>query len=268
MNESDQFFPDSERVIYATSPLKEVVCEIRFPPILRIDNPAPADFQEEIRRVFPFFEKQAPLPPGMNIPEEIANVISAQHRPVYQFFTEDRDRMVSMTNSTIALTSYRYERWEKFAVDLNGVLEAFVRIYEPAFFTRIGLRYQNLLDATIMGEVKEWHKLLSENVAGELGNPLPGPVQIFEARRVTRFMNPSTGEGVLLQHGIGTVEEQTQPAYIVDIDCYTDAKTGARDATSILSRLNSRARRAFRWCITDKLHDSLGPRQVDDDVTS
>ncbi|MBL8785507.1 MAG: TIGR04255 family protein, partial [Deltaproteobacteria bacterium] len=47
--------PESPRVIYASNPLADVICQVRFPRILRIDNELPADFQDAIRGQFPHF---------------------------------------------------------------------------------------------------------------------------------------------------------------------------------------------------------------------
>ena len=42
-------FSYEDRCIYRRSPLIEVICQLRFPAILRIDAQAPAQFQEAIR---------------------------------------------------------------------------------------------------------------------------------------------------------------------------------------------------------------------------
>lgn len=50
-------FSNDERVIYAKRQLVEVICQLRFPEILKIDVSEPADFQERIRRDYPQYEK-------------------------------------------------------------------------------------------------------------------------------------------------------------------------------------------------------------------
>jgi hypothetical protein len=67
MNAADDLFPDSARVIYGKAPLTGVVCQLRFPPILRIESAPPADFQDRIREQFPLLERrpQSPTPPGI-----------------------------------------------------------------------------------------------------------------------------------------------------------------------------------------------------------
>ena len=59
-------FSNDERVIYAKRQLVEVICQLRFPEILKIDVSEPADFQERIRRDYPQYEKKIEqLPPQM-----------------------------------------------------------------------------------------------------------------------------------------------------------------------------------------------------------
>ena len=42
-------FSNDERVIYAKRQLVEVICQLRFPEILKIEAHEPADFQDAIR---------------------------------------------------------------------------------------------------------------------------------------------------------------------------------------------------------------------------
>ena len=46
-------FSDRPREHYPNSQLREVICQLRFPTILTINNIEPADFQETIREAFP-----------------------------------------------------------------------------------------------------------------------------------------------------------------------------------------------------------------------
>lgn len=55
-------FPETPRVIYAKNPLFEVICQLRFPAILKIDSEIPAGFQEKLRASFPLFREEDLLP--------------------------------------------------------------------------------------------------------------------------------------------------------------------------------------------------------------
>ncbi|MEX2741067.1 TIGR04255 family protein [Rhizobium mongolense] len=264
MADEDEFFPSSPRVVYQHSPLNEVICQVRFPPVLKIDAQPPAEFQERIRGEFPFFDRQVPSPIQGGVPPEIINMIGlgAQQGVQYVFRSESGKRQIMLGNSALAVTSHDYSRWESFAETVEKALLAVQEIYQPSFFQRIGLRYQNLLQPEMLGfGSNDWSSLLSENIVGELRHPQFGGAKVTEAQRLLRIVAENL-DGVLLQHGIGRVQGSQTESYIIDIDCYTDSKTEAKDALSALSRFNVRARRAFRWCISDALHNALGPTDV------
>ena len=104
-------FSNDERVIYAKRQLVEVICQLRFPEILKIDVSEPADFQERIRRDYPQYEKKIEqLPPqmvnGKPVPQGTVNN--------YQFVSAEGQWRVSLTKGFIALSTYGYTRWEDF----------------------------------------------------------------------------------------------------------------------------------------------------------
>ena len=51
-------FPEKQRVIYKKNPLNKVICQFRFPPILRIDSEIPSSFQDSIRSDFPLYQEK------------------------------------------------------------------------------------------------------------------------------------------------------------------------------------------------------------------
>src|SRR5438132_1497631 len=142
-------FPDSPRVIYAKNPLIEVVCQLRFPSILRIDSELPAAFQEKIRGAYPIFRENQITDLKIDLPPEIVQLsggaIPASWRTgkvSYDFISADEQWKVGLTREFIALTTAKYERWEDFKAHLEAPLQAFIELYSPAFFSRIGLRYR------------------------------------------------------------------------------------------------------------------------------
>src|SRR5687768_9490054 len=106
--------PEFDRVIYERNPLVEVVCQLRFPPILRISHQEPAEFQDEIRFQYPLFESIQP-----QVPPEIAKLVQQAGLPLpsdlsYSFKSEDQKWQLSITKDFIALNTSAYERYENF----------------------------------------------------------------------------------------------------------------------------------------------------------
>src|SRR2546425_8627069 len=112
-------FPDSPRVIYRKDPLVQVVCQLRFPPVLRIEAEPPAAFQDRIRKDYPLLrermeeptlEGQAGLPPA--IERLIQATARAKKVLAYDFLSADEQWAVALTREFIAVTTTRYQRWE------------------------------------------------------------------------------------------------------------------------------------------------------------
>src|SRR5690242_19776038 len=62
-------FPVSPRTVFRVNPLVEVVCQLRFPALLRVDVEPPAAFQERIRAEYPVLKDKTTdllgLPPEL-----------------------------------------------------------------------------------------------------------------------------------------------------------------------------------------------------------
>lgn len=257
-------FPASQRVVYDRAPLTQVVCQVRFPQILRIESQPPADFQERIRHIFPLVEKaQVQLPP--ELPPELAQMIGAGAAlsSSYSFQTEDQVWTLNLASSAISITTKHYERWERFCEHMVPALEALIGVYAPSFFQRIGLRYVNIIDREKFGLADvSWSRLLKPSILGELADPSVEAITVDMARNI-RLVSSDDQCALFLQHGLA--KKKSNPniaAYRLDFDFYRDAKTEVNDARATIDGLNSMVGRAFRWCITDVLHDALGPHPI------
>ena len=139
-------FSTEPRVTYRKNQLGEVICQLRFPEILVIGAKPPVEFQEAIRADYPGYSSrmEAPAPKVTGVPGNL----SLQNQPAvvnYQFLSADGAWRVNLTAKFISLATSRYTSWEEFAAKLDKPLAAFIKIYKPAYFERIGLRYVNFI---------------------------------------------------------------------------------------------------------------------------
>lgn len=260
---ADDLFPPSPRVIYEHAPLIRVVCQLRYPSLLRIESRPPDEFQERIRGMFPLFER-TPNPLPVDLPKEIAQLLRLQvSGTAYEFLTEDRSTTVTLTPESLALTTTSYRQWEVFRDHLRTPLAALVDIYKPSFFTRVGLRYQDMIDRNAVGlRGRPWSQLLRREILGELALPnFEGSLEQI-ANRTIRLKLPDGTGSVLMRHGLAQVQGSEEICYMIDFDFFTEQKTEVRNAEATLDHFNGIAGSAFRWCITDTLRDALGPRQL------
>jgi uncharacterized protein (TIGR04255 family) len=262
--------PEYERVIYKKQPTASVICQLRFPPILRIESVLPADFQERVRSVYPVLSERAGGEAALALPPELAKIIPPQIRvgigmgsdsKIYDFSTDDGAWKASLNRGFVSLVSTNYLRWEDFRERLFQILNAFEEIYQPSFYMRVGLRYQDLIQRSRFG-LKDvpWGDLLQAHIAGELAFPDIADRSTVAKREIVIMLDG--GERVLFRHGLHKPEDSEEVCYSIDADFSTNARTEVHNARGNLNNFNRLAGRFFRWCIKDKLHEAMEPTPV------
>jgi len=262
-------FPQSPRVHYARTPLYEVLCQIRFPPLLRIDSEVPAGFQESIRHAFPLFSEEDPvLLPDIpaDVPPEFAALLRATSqatRRIWQFQSEDKQDTVTLTREFLGLATLKYEKWEDFRAQIATSFKALCAAYSPSFCVRIGLRYRNLILRSGLGLAGEpWSALLQPQIAAEYSSPNLVPTIRESVHRVLIALSRAQGM-VNLRHGSASLQgQEAEGGYLIDNDFFTEDKTEVSRVIERLDLFNREAGRLFRWCITQKLHDAMEPHPV------
>lgn len=263
-------FPISPRVIYRQNPLVEVICQIRFPPILRIDTEPPARLQESIRGEYPHYSEASnatiQLPDGT--PPEVARMVqgfgvSRQAGMRHEFVSKDQAWQVTLSRDALALKTTAYQRWEDFRARTETVVRALIAEYKPSFSTRVGLRYVDLVQRSTLGLGEEpWSNLLSPAIAGEFAAPTIA-AKIESAAREVVIRLDDAGSRVRIRHGLALVEPSNEPSFLIDSDYFTDTQTEIANVLTVLDGFNRVAGHLFRWCIQDRLHTALGPQPAE-----
>ena len=251
-------FPPSKRVIYSKNPLVEVICQVRFPAVLRIDSEVPADFQDRVRDRFPIYREEVE---PLDLPKQFSDLIGARlpsSRVIRAFHSEDENWSLTLNRESMSVSTKKYETWEEFKTYLEPPLRALNEVYQPAFYSRVGLRYRDLINrvALGLGDCK-WPALLKSDIAGELvSQDLIGQIN-STSRQILISLTPGPGQ-VLLQHGL--TDEDSGQCYIIDCD-FSTQKTGVEHAFERLDIFNRESGRLFRWCISDRLHNAMAPQE-------
>ncbi len=263
--------PETERVIYRHSPLMQVICQLRFPTILRIGTEPPVDFQERIRHKIPDYEvaQDDLLPESFSqvLPPEMQEFLSGRNvNPRHQFFTKGKAWTVSLARDFVALETNQYSRWEEFREYMRLVLAALVEVYSPAYLTRIGLRYKNVIDRRSLGlDNIAWRELIANFALGELALEETHQRVIEQQGRSLLRLNEEN-DFVRLEYGqvIDKAGDPSNKMYLLDYDFYTSEEIGP-NVQRIVGRLNEYNafnRKLFRWCINDKLHNAMAPESI------
>ena len=260
-------FPEAKRVLYGKNPLDQVICQMRFPPILRIDAEIPADFQERVRKHFPNYSESSEwnieVPAGVRgqiPPEVLRQAVQSSGVKNYAFSSDDGNWKINLTRNFIALTTNRYHRWEEFKTKLKIPLDALIAVYAPGSFSRIGLRYIDVIRRSSLNLFDvAWEDLLQPYIAGILGAPqVSAHVRNFENKYEVEL---SDGESMV--RIISRFVEDREPGeicYMIDSDFFNASKTQIESAIEKLDYFNVRGSRLIQWCITDRLHNAMEPQ--------
>lgn len=252
------------RCIYRKTPAVEVICQLRFPEILTIAANLPVDFQEKIRDEYPGYTRRQDKPapritgaPGNFSLENQPDVIN------YQFTSADGVWRVNLTSRFLSLTATKYTCWEDFAKKLDKPLAAFIQVYKPAYFERVGLRYLNVISRKALGlEGIPFRDLIAPCYLGPLSED-----DIQESASIRCSVDADLGiRGgcrVKVHAGPGMVKRSGQAdqevKFIFDQDLYMPGKVPLNLSAGVLQTLHSQAFSIFRGAVTDTLHDALDP---------
>ncbi len=260
-------FSQEPRVCYRRNPLAEVICQLRFPEILSIEANAPVEFQEAVRELFPHYalrrENPAPKLTGtsgkltMEPQPQISN---------HQFVSADGLWKINLTSRFISLSSRSYVSWESFAARLDQPLAAFIGIYRPAMFTRVGLRYVNFISRKALHlEQEPFSNLIMPQYLGILSDE-----EIREGATARSTVDAEFairgGCRAKLHAGPGLVRRNDgadqELKFIFDLDLFMEGSMPLQHSAGAMQTLHSQAFPIFRGAVTDVLHEAMQPERI------
>ena len=246
------------RTHYAKAPVHEVICQLRFPTILSINQADPAEFQDRIRAVLPQYVKREERPapkPGQNA-ETVNN---------YHFLSADGKWKLNLTRDFIALSTLAYPGWEDFARMLDKPLAAFIQLYKPAYFQRVGLRYLNVVSRKALDlKGTPWRQLITPAYLGALAEAdveedrvlsCGYDIQVKLDSSCAAKIHAGTGR---LKVNNPNVPQDTEIKFILDMDLSMGGSTPCGLAAAALETLHGHSARVFEGAVTDTLRDAMG----------
>lgn len=250
-------FSKQNRCIYENNQLSEVICQLRFPEILTISANAPADLQEEIRRDFPQYSVSQEIVPGAPGNQKPA------FTPNYRFASENGVWRVNLTSKFISLSCRHYHCWEDFAQKLDKPLAAFIKLYHPAYFERIGLRYLNFISPKALQLTDTpFTELFQSCWLGPMSQEDVTPSD-FSFCGIDAQMAIRGGCQVKIHAGPGMVKrngrQDPEKKFIFDMDLFMPGNVPVNLSAGALQTLHSQAFPIFRDAITDTLHEAMEP---------
>ena len=244
-----RMFSNQPRKFYRRSPLIEVICQLRFPDILKIEAHEPADFQDAIRQVYPQYAKRIEQLPPQNAGGKMVEQGTVNN---YQFISADGGWKVSLAKDFIALSTTRYTRWEEFAKRLDVVLAAFIKIYQPAYFTRVGLRYMNAPGYLGLMADEAARRQMFIKCEQLVTVTMPGGAKA----------NIKCGPGLLRKVDNRTRQVDEQKVFMLDLDVFFDGKMPLGQVAGALNIVHDNAGSLFSGAVRQPLLDAMEPEDT------
>ena len=192
-----------------------------------------------------------------------------ENQPVninYQFSTQDGVWRVNLTSKFISLACTDYTCWEDFAAHMDKPLAAFIQLYRPAYFQRVGLRYRNVISRQALGlEERPFSELIAPCYLGPLTEV---DVNEATATRCTLDLEMAIRGGCRMQLHAGPAKVRSpegmdkETKYIFDQDLYIAGNIPPHLSAAAMNTLHNQAWAIFRGAITDTLHNAMQPEKL------
>lgn len=227
-------FPRCPDVRLRNAPLVEVICQVRYSPILRILRDPPSEFQEEIRGRFPQFEMSTEVEgPGH----------------LYRFRTADGQTTITLGPDAYSLATGQYTVWEDFAKDIVRIHEAIQRVYQIPFYNRIGLRYVNLFTTSNTGGETLTH--ISEVLRPEFSPLLRVDAWTDPSELVTQLLLEDTQGKLIMRIGAKADADDGGPVVFLDLDFFEEGQLAVDGLLDRCKRYHDVIYDAFRWSLKE-----------------
>lgn len=249
-----------ERVKYRNSALREVIFQVRFPSILRIDAEAPVEFQELIRQHYPLYTDRK-NEAVINIGGQEQSVLKNHN---HEFVSTDGKSKVNLTNSFVAISTLDYDRWEVFRKQCKEIVSHFLKVYNPAVTQRIGLRYKDLITRSRWGLLDvPWGNLVKEDALGLVGK-LPED-------SINRYVLDCEikGEKNVNEHRHFEIVRDSQSpiinekSFLIDCDYFSQGIIPTESIFSVAEELHEHSSSFIRSIITETLDTAMEPVKIE-----
>ena len=201
------------------------------------------------------------------LPPKVVNGKPEPQPPVtnYHFLSQDGRWKLNLTKDFIALSTLSYPGWEEFARMLDKPLAAFIQLYKPAYFQRVGLRYLNIISRAALDiEDTPWRQLITPIYLGALAAEDVEESRVLSCGQDLQLKLDSScsakihaGTG-LLKNTRPNAPQDPEVKFIFDMDLSMGGNTPCGLAAAALETLHGHSTRVFEGAVTDALRDAMG----------
>ena len=250
------------RVRYQKSPLIEVVFQLRFPTILSINAKQPMEFQEKIREKYPFYQEGDEQQNEMIIgPDGSPVQMKMNSIKNYAFISSDKNYKINLTTSFISISTLKYTQWEEFRKHIEFVVPIFEIVYKPAFYTRVGLRYIDVINREELGlEKVSWNELIEPHVLGIMTSDIETGIKSYRAD--AEYQIPENNAATKVHFELVHVNNQKELSLLIDCDYYSQSTIQKESVNTVADMLHASSSNFINNAITERLSSAMEPVEI------
>jgi uncharacterized protein (TIGR04255 family) len=241
--------------VLARSPLKIVICQMRYPRQIGVGEADLRPVQRALATAYP----TARLGRTAELVVTPAGVTPAgEPDPVFQFVSADEGWTVMVGPDSISLETTAYVDFADFRTRWYVIVSAVTEAFDLARQERIGLRYLNEIACQTPLVAEELRRVVRPELVGPLG-AMPRTEKLIGSSNELRF---SQDRGVCtMRHGL--VQRTDGSVYVLDMDFYDDvgADLDVEQQMRLLADFAHGAFEVFRWAIDPAHFATFEPKE-------
>ena len=248
-------FPDKPEIKLGKAPLTEVICQLKFPMLLRLSQDAPVDFQEVVRTRFPLLKVEQGVLVQFRGAAGSEKPLTESLPKIYYFASADEQRELTLAPDFLALSFHTYTHWYEILENLKLGTQALIQLYQPPYSTRVGLRFVNQLTLNNTGceTLDELSNLLRPELTAMLKTDSWGE----PAETLSQVLLQDGDGKLVLRYGLR--KESAGTHFLLDFDYFEEGQLSLDNLQDRLERFHTRIYAAFRWCILDQTLERFAP---------
>lgn len=232
---------------YKRNFLRQAVCELRFPTLMELGGSRPpAAFVSALRKEYPHLELANEVTFGIG-----AGGAESNHTHIFR--SSKLKWSVSLKQNAVTVETSNYSEYADLKQRVLYVVKAARSVIDSDFFTRVGLRYINVIECGSDDPVSGW-------VNPDLIAPMHNENFTGISEYAGRLSLLAADGGCLLQHGLQLVNtgrsKPLKPEYVVDIDAYRN-EVDVEHVEMAIDIMHAQAFDIFDWSLGDKARSHL-----------
>lgn len=250
-----------EEVPLKEAPLVRALAQVRFPPILSIEQRHfVASFQEAIREQYPILQPEQ----TQGVVFGSQGLIQTAPQTTWRFIDTEGNWRVSLAPDFIALETKAYLSRSDFLARLENLLTALDEHIKPKTIERFGIRY---IDRLVNLASKDVSKLVRPEISGIVTAEFGGNLK--QTINESLFNIPGGEDQMIARWGLipadatfdpDAIEPIPEPSWILDLDMSLSKKRDFNVAMLLSEgrRFTERIYTFFRWVVTEEFLKQFG----------